>query len=550
MTNFKRRTSSESPASPRYVQRVSRTEQSSSRAYPIGQSQQRTAHIGSSTQRSSRDNTISQRAAQDAQSFDRISPSIQMSSRLTNSQNSQEEMAAYSRTSQRDYSQRKKQSKRRKIIAGVVAVCVALLVSGVAFAWSYINDISNRLAEGVDDDLRFALSEAPAPGEPFYMLLMGVDRSEERAADEENGDSNFRSDSMILARIDSSQKQVTLISLHRDTLIDMGELGVQKLNAAHQIGGAAYTVETVSKFAGVPISHYAEIDFDSFKAIVDALGGVEVDVPMEINDDDAGGHVDAGLQTLNGDQALILARARHAYDEFGDGDVYRAANQRMILGAIAQKILASDLPTIAKTVSMAADYIVTDMTIDEIIKVAQCLRGMDTSKDIYSIMEPTEAVYMDGGWYEYVNEPAWRAIISRVDQGLPPVADEEVYANNGGITDGSLDKDFIAQNALSSGNARSPQEVKTPHIDVYNGNGIGGAASVAADLVKGAGFAVGEVGNADSSDHSQTLIVYNNEADKADAQKIAAALGVGATFKNDGSYSFTGRILVIVGQDF
>lgn len=71
--------------------------------------------------------------------------------------------------------------------------------------------------------------------------------------------------------------------------------------------------------AGVDISHYAEIDFDGFKEIVDALGGVEVDVPMEINDNMAGGYVSAGLQTLNGDQALILCRARHAYDEYGDG---------------------------------------------------------------------------------------------------------------------------------------------------------------------------------------------------------------------------------------
>ena len=462
----------------------------------------------------------------------------------------QADAAAYSRTSQRDYSQRKKKDKRRKIIVGVVAAFVAVAVGGAALAWAYVNDISQRLTAGVDDDLRFALSEAPAPGEPFYMLLMGVDRSEERAADESNGDSKFRSDSMILARIDSKQKQVTLISLHRDTLIDMGEYGVQKLNAAHQIGGAAYTVETVSKFAGVPISHYAEIDFDSFKAIVDALGGVEVDVPMEINDQDAGGHVDAGLHTLTGDEALILARARHAYDDYGDGDVYRAANQRLILGAIAKTILSSDLPTIAKTVSMAADYIVTDMTIDEIIKVAQCLRGMDTSKDIYSIMEPTEAVYMDGGWYEYVNEPAWRAIMSRVDQGLPPVADEEVYANNGGVTDGSLNKDFIAQNALSSGGARSASDVKTAHVDVYNGNGVAGAASVASDIVESVGFTIGEVTNADSDDYAQTLIVYTSDADKAEAQKIAQALGVGATLKNDGSYTFSGRILVIVGHDF
>ena len=139
-------------------------------------------------------------------------------------------------------------------------------------------------------------------------------------------------------------KKATLVSIHRDTLVDMGEYGQNKLNAAHAIGGAALTVKTVSKLAGVPISHYAEINFDGFKDIVDALGGVEVDVPMEIDDEDAGGHLDAGLQTLSGDQALILCRSRHAYDEYGDGDSYRAANQRLVLSAIAKKILSADVP--------------------------------------------------------------------------------------------------------------------------------------------------------------------------------------------------------------
>ena len=141
---------------------------------------------------------------------------------------------------------------------------------------------------------------------------MGTDGSDDREASEEFAGDQFRSDSIMLTRIDPVNKKVTLVSLHRDTLVDMGEYGQNKLNAAHAIGGAAMSVKTVSELAGVPISHYAEINFDGFKDIVDALGGVEVDVPMTIDDADAGGHLDEGLQTLNGDQALILCRSRHA----------------------------------------------------------------------------------------------------------------------------------------------------------------------------------------------------------------------------------------------
>ena len=162
------------------------------------------------------------------------------------------------------------------------------------------------------------------------MLLIGADKSQDR--DESGEYWRFNTEpSMILARVDPKEKEVTLISIPRDTQVDIPGHGTQKINAAYAFGGASLAVDTVSELAGVPISHYAEIDFDGFKAVVDALGGIEVDVPMEINDDMAGGHVDAGLQTLNGEQALILCRSRHNYDDIGNGDAIRAANQRLVL---------------------------------------------------------------------------------------------------------------------------------------------------------------------------------------------------------------------------
>ena len=325
----------------------------------------------------------------------------------------------------------------KRIAIAVLVILLAVLVGlGVWFS-SYMQKVSNKLHEGVDENLEAALSEGVKPGDPFYMLLMGVDRSQERA-DEAGTTDNFRSDSMILARIDPQQKSVTLVSIERDTYVDIEGYGRNKINAAHALGGPALTVSTVSKFAGVPISHYAEIDFDGFKAAVDALGGIEVDVPMEIDDADAGGYVPAGHQTLDGEQALILCRARHAYDEIGPGDLYRAANQRMVIGAIAKKVLASDPVTMANTVTAMADYITTDMSINDIVSVATAMRGIDTENDIYSAMNPTTSSYENGVWIEYCDLPAWRSMMVRIDQGLPPYEDEERNKNDGGTVDGTV----------------------------------------------------------------------------------------------------------------
>lgn len=461
---------------------------------------------------------------------------------------------AYSRgATQADYSRARAKKKRKKVAAGIAAALAAFILVGAGAAFAYMGILNGKLSGNLAEDIWGVLADSPAASEPFYALLMGVDRSQERANSDEYAGDTFRSDSMILARIDPKEKQVTLVSLHRDTMIDMGENGIQKLNAAHAIGGPAYTIEVVSEFAGVPISHYAEIDFDGFKTIVDSLGGVEVDVPMEIDDEMAGGYVPAGPQTLNGEQALILSRSRHAYDDYGDGDAYRAANQRMVIGAIAKKLLASDPATIATTVTALCDYVSTDMKVGDIVAVANSLRGMDPSK-VYSTMNPTTSLNQDGIWYEVNNNEAWKAMMQRVDKGLPPTIDAADSANNGGVTDGTLSSDYIAQATKESmgnpGYAGSGSLASSASIDVRNGSGISGAASVASARLESAGFSVASTGDADSFDYGTTLIVYEDDSQASLAQELADALGAGTIMKNDGSFNFSGSFLVILGTDF
>lgn len=296
------------------------------------------------------------------------------------------------------YSKARRKSAKRKglkttlIIIG--SILAALIAAGAA--WAAIINANMNVGD---------IGLTPTSlDKPFYMVLMGVDSSEQRKAGG-GDDNNFRSDSIILARIDAPEKKVTLMSMHRDVEVDMGgEYGTQKLNAAHSIGGPELVCKTVSQLAGVDVNHYAEINFDGFKAAVDDLGGVEVNVPMAINDAEAGGAVDAGQQNLNGEQALILCRARHPYDNYGDGDKYRAAMQRMVLSAIATKTLHSDILTIAQTVTDMSKYIKTDLSLNDMIGLAQLMKDIDPDTDVYTAMMPTAGVYKDGVWYEEINQ--------------------------------------------------------------------------------------------------------------------------------------------------
>ena len=371
---------------------------------------------------------------------------------------------AYSRDA---YVSRKPKRRRGAKIALAVVLVLLLAVGGVAFGGvMYVNSITDKLHKNVDQNLMQALSvEKAAPGEPFYMLVMGVDRSEERVA---AGDMDtFRSDSMILARIDPQQKNVSLVSIERDTYVSIEGYGPDKINASAALGGSALVVDTISKFAGVPIDHYVEFDFDGFKAAVDSLGGIEVDVPITIDDPMAGGRVEEGLQTLNGDQALILCRSRHSYDDYGSGDYYRMANQRMVMGAIAKKILSSDVVTMANTINAMADYITTDMDVQTIVEVATEMRGMNADEDIYSAMNPTVPTYVNDVWYEYCDLEAWRTMMGRVDAGLPPYADDRRNLNDGGTLDGTITgvQELGVEGAAPAGGALLPDATAPMGVD-------------------------------------------------------------------------------------
>ncbi len=431
------------------------------------------------------------------------------------------------RGQQQRYAQARKQNdkkRRRKkalIIAGSILgglIVIAAIVFGI---------ISCRLNAGMGN-----IGLTPTSlDKPFYMVLMGVDSSDERKAQSGGDDGDYRSDSIILARIAADEKKVTLMSLHRDIEIDMGEYGTQKLNAAHSLGGPELVIKTVSKLAGVDINHYAEINFDGFKTAVNSLGGVDVNVPIEINDELAGGHVPAGQQHLDGDQALILCRARHAFDAYGDGDKYRAANQRVVLSAIAQKALSSDILTIAQTVTDLSEYIKTDLGLNDMIGLAQLMMDINPDKDVYTAMTPTEGVYHDGGWYEELDTDKWKEMMKRMDKGLPP--EEETYIDP-------------ATGTIMSSAGRGDWEGK---VVVWNGSGVTGAAAKAAGRIVALGFTA-ETGNADSSDFSRTLIIYKDEDKEDAAEAIADKLGCGKVQEDNGKYNFDGDILVIIGLDF
>jgi polyisoprenyl-teichoic acid--peptidoglycan teichoic acid transferase len=218
---------------------------------------------------------------------------------------------------------------RRALIVLATIALVGFVVAGVLLA-IYVNDVNTRLrpdAAAISD----ALAEPPGFSEPYYVLIMGSDRRP--------GETNARTDTLILARIDPDEKRATLVSIPRDTRVEIPGHSTTKINAASALGGPELAIRTVAGFTGLPISHYIEMDFEGFKEIVDALGGVTVAVPHAIDDPLAANYdiryqsIPAGVQRLSGAHALTFVRSR-AYPE---GDLMRIQNQQAFLRALVSR---------------------------------------------------------------------------------------------------------------------------------------------------------------------------------------------------------------------
>lgn len=449
------------------------------------------------------------------------------------------------RAAERYSRKRRQRARSRNVKRGLLAVG-AVFVAVVAVAVLYLGGIQGRLNQGLDGGLQGVLSTSNIQ-DPFYMLLLGTDKSKEREASAEFGDdpSAYRTDSMILARIDPATKHVTLVSIERDTLVDMGEHGRQKINAAYSIGGASYAVQVVSTFAGVPISHYAEINFDDFVGVVDKIGGIDVDIKIDLDDDYANLHLKAGSQTIDGEQALALCRARHAYDAYGGGDYYRTANQRMVIGAILRKVLTSDPLTLTGTVNELAGSVTTDLSLADIASLATSFKGFDMSKDLYSGLEPTTSKYIDGTWYETVDEEAWKTMMDRVNQGLSPYSDASqdfTSAVAGG--DSAISEDG------SGSQGGSQQQATGGTVLVLNGAGVTGLAGNVASTLRNSGYTA-DAQSADSYDHATTEVLFVGEENKARAQAVADLLGLsGSVAAAQGTYGDgTADVVVMLGAD-
>jgi LCP family protein required for cell wall assembly len=212
------------------------------------------------------------------------------------------------------------------------------------------------------------IEEAPPKWEGrerVNILLLGAD------ARSSSKNTSPRSDTILIASIDPVTKKASLFSILRDTYVSIPGHGQDRINAAFSIGGPNLTMKTVSEFLGIPIQYYVYTDFQGFVALVDAIGGIEIDVEKDMKYHDSEEpeldiNLKKGLQHMDGKTALQYVRFRH--DALSDYS--RTERQRKFLTAVAQKLQSTTsilrLPSILNKID---PYITTNLSITDMIKL-------------------------------------------------------------------------------------------------------------------------------------------------------------------------------------
>ena len=266
----------------------------------------------------------------------------------------------------------------------ILILVVVFILSGMVGAFFANALVDNKPDYNEDDKKGMLVAKDKAT-----VMIMGVD---------ERVDDVGRSDTLMIATLDPDKNQAALLSVPRDTRVKIKGHGFDKINAAYAYGGRKLTQETIESLLNTHIDHYIKINVHGFTKIIDALGGIDIDVEKRMYyedpwDDDGGLYIDLqpGMQHMDGKTAITYVRYR---DE--EGDIGRIKRQQNFMKAVMDKLVSPTIiPKLPAIVSAVSDSVETDMSVSEILSF---LGTLQDAKDngLKSEMLPGKPVYIEG----------------------------------------------------------------------------------------------------------------------------------------------------------
>lgn len=282
-----------------------------------------------------------------------------------------------------DYKNQVKKSRKFRVLKTTGLLFLALFIVSGAGVGYFFNKMANLTASAQQELERGEHSEKRAqPINPnkdnFSVLFLGLD--------DRDGSLKGRTDALLLATFNKDEGTIKMISIPRDSRVEIpGRVNLDKINHAHAFGGLDMTIATVENLFDIPIDYFVKLNFDAFIEVIDALGGIEVEVPftfeeMDSIDQKSAITLNEGLQNLNGEEVLAFARMRKKDPR---GDIGRGERQQQVLAAIIKK--GASFSTLTKFDDVLASIetnLATNLSFGNILSLHSYSSGL---KDIESL---------------------------------------------------------------------------------------------------------------------------------------------------------------------
>ncbi|HDK7155945.1 TPA: LCP family protein [Clostridium botulinum] len=416
-----------------------------------------------------------------------------------------------------DIKKKKKTSKRKKsrslkIIIILFSFIILLGILGYFYLLGFTNN--SKLGEG-----KINTKKAEA-GEPVNILVMGVDIGD--PGSKEASDPK-RTDTMLVVNYNPKTKNINMVSVPRDTRVTMNGKKI-KINSAHAINGVNGSIAAVENLLGIEINNYAKIDYEGFRKVIDAIGGVEMDITRNMNYDDPSQNLHIHFQKgttvhLDGKKAEEFFRWRKNNNGTGlaDGDLGRIENQHKFISKVVEKVKSpSIIPKIPNILSTIPDYVETDMSPEEIIKYGYAVTKGDKSS-INMITLQGEAKYIGNVSYFIYDREKNRDIVYTLKAGGTSQKDNNT----------EIDK----------------SEIK---IKVLNGTKVNGLAADCERKLKEMGYSNIVTGNGERRDFTKVRLKKDSSISTGEIENYLNIPNIEKNIQSDENFD----IIILLGKDF
>ncbi len=299
-----------------------------------------------------------------------------------------------------------KEKKPRRWLKITLLLTVPWIVLGGIVVFMWAKSFEAEFAMDPEEAAKVAgVTEVPESGEPMSILLVGTD---ERTEGEQ-----ARADSIIFLYTNPDHDRSYMISVQRDTRVNIPGRGMDKINHSYAFGEAPLLIETVSELFSLDVNYFMKVDFESLEQVVDALGGVQFETDRSCMDWELDTNVRKGDLLRPGREALAIVRCRKAY---ADGDFSRMANQQAMIAAIADEMASkpTSLPGIA---GIIAEHGSTNMKLSAMIGTGRAMLG--TRDNLEKGKLPTKGTKISGVYYGVYDQDELDGIGDAMRNGLP-----------------------------------------------------------------------------------------------------------------------------------